>query len=568
MAGENAAGYLLAEEFLSAGDERFVETILTLHDPKRLASLADKWKRDHRPALRAWAEKYLDDAIETYGHEPVVKRLFKQAEENRDDEQMAVFMVAFDQLVRRKIRTRYHYDWNTRSSWNEQYLFSPRDRLLASWRKMNGKLFSYHTRNYLRRRVWRYFRRMGFQSPDKYVAAVARALVRYEDLDFAKGENLLDNWSFVHACFFKSPAFEFTASEVRPRSGALPELSAAPMFPKLWREKPAATVLLDILTQARARAVRVWAMQLIQRDHLQNLSDLAIEKILALLDNADPEVQTLGAQLLEGSRLLPTLPLDAWLRLVQTKSLTALEIISRLMRQHISPDRVSFPQAMELALVAPTPVARLGLDLLRQKTIGPIEVESLTRLADVKCTAIAFDAAKWALSIVGTAQMYNADRASRFFDSLHQPARTAAWEWLVADAPGYRDPQLWGRLLETPFDDLKLNLVKELERRATLPGTDETALARLWTGVLLNIHRGGRAKLAALRQISEALLRQPKDAETLLPVLAVAIRSVRLPEARGGLSAIVRAADERPEIAELIKRFLPELELRPLEVTT
>jgi hypothetical protein len=34
------------------------------------------------------------------------------------------------------------------------------------------------------------------------------------------------------------------------------------------------------------------------------------------------------------------------------------------------------------------------------------------------------------------------------------------------------------------------------------------------------------------------------------------------------LSAIVRAADERPEIAELIKRFLPELELRPLEVTT
>src|SRR3954447_491717 len=86
MARENAAGYLLAEEYLSAGDERFVATILSLHDPKRLAPLADKWKRDHRPAVRAWIPKYLDDGLKTYGHEPVVKRLFKQAEEKRDDE--------------------------------------------------------------------------------------------------------------------------------------------------------------------------------------------------------------------------------------------------------------------------------------------------------------------------------------------------------------------------------------------------------------------------------------------------------------------------------------------------
>jgi hypothetical protein len=41
----------------------------------------------------------------------------------------------------------------------------------------------------------------------------------------------------------------------------------------------------------------------------------------------------------------------------------------------------------------------------------------------------------------------------------------------------------------------------------------------------------------------------------------VAIRSVRFPEARGGLSAVVRAVDARPELEPLVSRYLPELKL-------
>ena len=226
---------------------------------------------------------------------------------------------------------------------------------------------------------------MGFGSPDKYVASVAKALARYTDEDCAKGENLLDNWSLLHACFFESDLIEFTAHAARLRaSQSLANLSAAPCFPELWRQKASGEILLGLLAEAQSRAVRVWAIQLIRRDHLQNLTDVSIDRILTLLDNIDPEVQTLGAQLLESSRLLPTLPLEMWLRLLQTKSLTALETISRLMRQYLSPDRVSFAQALELALVAPTPVARLGFDLLRGKSIGATEIESLTRLADAE----------------------------------------------------------------------------------------------------------------------------------------------------------------------------------------
>ncbi len=85
----------------------------------------------------------------------------------------------------------------------------------------------------------------------------------------------------------------------------------------------------------------------------------------------------------------------------------------------------------------------------------------------------------------------------------------------------------------------------------------------MWSSVLLGIHRGGRKKLIALRQISRAAVDDPAQAEVLLPVLAVAIRSVRPPEARAGLAAVVTLVEARPELAEQVALRLPELQLQP-----
>jgi hypothetical protein len=48
-----------------------------------------------------------------------------------------------------------------------------------------------------------------------------------------------------------------------------------------------------------------------------------------------------------------------------------------------------------------------------------------------------------------------------------------------------------------------------------------------------------------------------------VPALAVAIRSVRLPEARGGLAAIVSAVDARPDLEPFVAQLLPELKIPP-----
>jgi hypothetical protein len=44
-------------------------------------------------------------------------------------------------------------------------------------------------------------------------------------------------------------------------------------------------------------------------------------------------------------------------------------------------------------------------------------------------------------------------------------------------------------------------------------------------------------------------------------VLAVAIRSVRLPEVRSGLAALVAAVQKHPPLAATIAKYVPELQL-------
>ena len=47
----------------------------------------------------------------------------------------------------------------------------------------------------------------------------------------------------------------------------------------------------------------------------------------------------------------------------------------------------------------------------------------------------------------------------------------------------------------------------------------------------------------------------------VLPVLTVAVRSIRKPEMRAGLAALARIATQRPDLEPAIARALPELTL-------
>lgn len=568
IGGEKLASVLIVEELFAAADDRFLDTLRQPIDPKKFAPFATKWAREQ-------VLHYLSLPLDRPGHQTIVKRLFKAAEQRGDDELMGAFAAAFDRLVRRVCKKRSRYDWQTRQSWTEEYLVSPRDVVkygVAPWYRPPGgsaALYSYHTRYYLRRRAWRYFRRMGFQRAADYCAAVAGMLARYRDADLAKGENVLDSWSLLHACFASHPALAFDASRARLVEGrGLADLQPAPQHAKLWAAPTAAKPLLALVPAAASRLVRAWAIALLREQHAERLRTVAFADLLPLLDHAEADVQEFGAALLENAAGLEGVSIDDWLRLLRTRNPTALETIARVMHKHVRGDRLTLFDAVMLATAEPVPVARLGLSFLQDRPIvSPTDRQAISNLAGARCGGMGREIAAWALSILGATGQYNVEQVIRFFDALLPQVRAGAWEWLTESTPGWNDPVLWGRLLETPYEDVRLRLVAALDGRSTIPGAGPDDLAAVWVPVLLGIHRGGRRKLSALRQISQAVRADPSRAARLIPVLAIAIRSVRPPEARAGLAAVVGAVEAQPGLAEVVARHLPELDLRPAEVT-
>ncbi|CAN5524198.1 hypothetical protein BH10PLA2_BH10PLA2_32610 [soil metagenome] len=253
MAG---GSWALLEELYESGDPAFVAELRQLHDVERLGTFAARWCADSRPAARQLLADYLALPFNAYRHEALIKRLFKGAEKAGDDEAMGLFLVAFDRLVRRSRLTvtrsvgeafATHEQANAQirewealgyaggsvygsgrsfqaSAHRQETVIRarrntmprPRQRLLIKASTIPNEvrqhmeksyvLFSVPTRRYLRRRAWRYFRKLGQADAARYRKAAVNYLKRYTDRDVDSDIHLLDNWGLVHTLFGKSPA--------------------------------------------------------------------------------------------------------------------------------------------------------------------------------------------------------------------------------------------------------------------------------------------------------------------------------------------------------------------------
>jgi hypothetical protein len=125
----------------------------------------------------------------------------------------------------------------------------------------------------------------------------------------------------------------------------------------------------------------------------------------------------------------------------------------------------------------------MGLGFLRERRLAtPEERAQLAAIGQALCGALGTEICQWALSQVGTREAYDRDVVLALLDALLAEIRTPAWDWLRSDPPIPVDPVLWCRLLETPYDDLRLAIVDHLQVRAALPGTSSRDLApvRQW----------------------------------------------------------------------------------------
>lgn len=607
-ARSRTASELLLDEHFEAGDDRFVDEVLASTAGRKLKALAPRWYADSRPFARRALLRYIDDGCDRPHHRALVKSLYKLAEAAEDDEALGHFMVAFDRLVRRKLIKVPRYDWQSRQSFEQPMLVNDTP---APERLPHGDVeaprFSMRTRRYLRRRAFRYFRRLGRRDPARYGRAIRAALALCRDEHLDRPERLLDAWGLLHVLYWGSPALVRGPRGVRLAEGsALADLAPAPIYPEAWQG--VFDDVLHLVSTARSRTVRAFAIGLLRRDYVAELRGLPLDRVRPLLESAHEEVQAFAAELLSSAAGLERLPIADWLSLLRTENAAALAFLCEAMVEHVSPARLSLAECVDLACARAAPVAELGLSWLKQRPIATAaDLGVALCAARASAPRVREEATAWLVDVLGRSRHARAEHVRELLDSGHADVRARALALFEADARFRDDTGLWAALSETPYADVRAFLVRHLEvRQAAL---SPEALRHVWATTLLAIHGGSspwyggsatrhggsgarhggssaqhggseapydgsgnrtgsplrdggaRSKRAALRQITDRIVAHPGEADALLGLLRVALRSVRPPERRAALGAVARAAFRAPALRDAIRRRIPELRL-------
>jgi hypothetical protein len=304
---------------------------------------------------------------------------------------------------------------------------------------------------------------------------------------------------------------------------------------------------------------------MLRRHHEGWLASQPVATLLKLADHADPDLSALGFDLLEKAPDLSAVPVEEWLARLEGDDLDKLRRLSDLLARRLDPARVPAAVAVRLAAHRSKPVAELGLTLLKLGLSlvwrGPFtaaDAAALLPLAQAECAAVRPALVGWLRDTLARFDPVPAEWVLEFLDSKHADVRAVGWEWLNS-SPLRDDPGVWQKLVESPYDDVRGPLVAELSRRAAEADADTVRL--LWTTVLLNVARGGRHKPGVVAQVVARLGKHPGEADRLLPLLAVAVRSLRGPEFRAGLAGVVGLGERTPELLPVIRERFPELEL-------
>lgn len=551
-------------QLLEAGDERLLDEVRGCSEPKLLGGLAERWYGDTRPAVRRLLLRYLDECCGLEGHQALVKRAFKLAEKAGDDEAMAHFMAAFDRFTSRKLGKHYAFDSRSRR-YVEEFALSysrevparaPRDR---QGRPTGGRQFSRHTREYLKRRAFRYFRHLGLRDPARYRRAMALALPLYQDGQLQRPEQLLEAWGLLHALFGASPVLDRFPGGIRLAAGrSLKELEPKPMFEDAWWE--GFDELLAIFERAGSRTVRGAALAMLRKHHADALAALPVARLLPLLRSPETEVQALAAELLRAAPGLDALLVAGWLELLAIPSPTVLPTICELVRKHVAPERLTLAQCLELACAAAAPAAELGLGWAKAKGVTPGDLPALVRLClEARTPRVRAHGAGWAVAVLAERLETTPEMVRALLDAKHREVREQALKLMMGKERFKDDTSLWIALAESPWHDVRGELARHLEERARLLAPE--TVRHVWASVLLGVHRGGRAKRRVVQQLADRIAKTPAEARSLLPLLSVSLRSVRAPERRGALAGLAQAAFREPKLRAAIAASLPELKL-------
>ena len=244
-----------------------------------------------------------------------------------------------------------------------------------------------------------------------------------------------------------------------------------------------------------------------------------------------------------------------------------LELVAKCFREHVSSSRLQAGQVLGLCNSQQGPLATLGFEIVRDEVWSSrLQVSEISQLAGCRCRFLGSEIATWALTKLDDRKAANAKNVIDFFDSSLVPVRRAATHWLgQSGTTVQKDPELWAMLLESPYPDIRTALVNWLDRIVGPgelgQGNDASSVLVLCATVILQIHSGGRSKLKAIDRLAGWVCEDPVLLPKVLPILSIAIRSIRGPEMRQALCAVLEISSRFPDQKSAIESMIPELEV-------
>ncbi|MCB9595994.1 MAG: hypothetical protein H6719_24955 [Sandaracinaceae bacterium] len=565
---------LLLEEHFENGDDRFLDALYACTADGKLKALAPRWIADPRPWARKALLAYVDDGCDRGRHRALVRALLRLAEERKDDRLMAHLFRAFDGMDRHEIRVVDRWSWQdretrkvslrvavkphpkraqTREFW-DLLNAAPKN---ANWR-LRGPYFSRKTRAYLRRRAFRWLRAMAYKDPARFLEAAQYTLSIYTEADVEKAEHVVDVYGLTNLLYYGSDVLVRSSRDLRIAPGRqLLELAPAPLNPDAWRGQ--AEPLLRLLFRSDCLYVRRFLERWLEREEPEALASLRAAQLKPLLMSPYGDVQVFAANLVDGAKGFGTFRVDDWMDLLGLDNLEVLPKICALVERYVTSDRLGLEQLVHLGGLRAAPTAELALRWLKERSITTSEqLATLMALADAESTHVREEAVRWLLEHV-RGELGTADHARMLVDARHPDVREIALSLMAPGEKHADDPALWLALSESPYPEVRAFLVKHLEARMRVLPPER--VAHVWASTLLSPYRGSRAKRRSLEQIATRVVAEPARADELLPILRVALRSVREAERRSALAAVARAAFEAPALLDKVAEHIPELEL-------
>ncbi|MFC1849034.1 WGR domain-containing protein [candidate division CSSED10-310 bacterium] len=208
------------------------------------------------------------------------RRMFKAAEFRFDAEVFGILAYRFEREKSNFFRSSYAY--------GSLYMGGQWVNIAKELKQPNARIaYSNKTRDYFRRRVWRFLKRLGEQQGDEYVQMAVGVLLPFKDGDAveprvtevydwrargyiitAEYDRFARYFAFNHILYGRSPRYESLPQKLLWKCardhhpGAMPPPQREESFPELWDRQPQG--LLDVLAGSECEVVHEFAVKALQ----------------------------------------------------------------------------------------------------------------------------------------------------------------------------------------------------------------------------------------------------------------------------------------------------------------